>query len=149
LGQRSSLLFKQKKNIIHTLLFLNTAFSMIDQMFQQEIMNAKLKQQHWTRFRLNSLCTIFCSTRCFLPAKFIEPEKSGGDILQKLMGFDKHLDIDDEDIDLILRNRQNQCTSTSRNQQGRSRNQQSRSRNQSRKHSSSSSNRKSFDDSEV
>ena len=138
---RYSFLFKQKKHIIHTLLFLNTAFSMIDRMFQQEIINGKLRQKHWMRFKLNECMKIFhscfsycscCSnsnnsnsnnsnnsngnagansninnnnsqpttTRCniFLPHNYIDPEKSGGNILEKLMGFDKHLDTMDEDF---------------------------------------------------
>jgi hypothetical protein len=35
--QRSSALFAQKKELINTILYLNTAFSMIDKMFQNEI----------------------------------------------------------------------------------------------------------------
>ena len=42
-SERVALLFMQKKNLIHTILFLNTAFSMIDKMFQQEIRNAELR----------------------------------------------------------------------------------------------------------
>jgi hypothetical protein len=114
---RISFLFQQKKNLIHTILFLNTAFSMIDKMFQQEINNAKLRQEYWFRFILIDLC---CSTSCFffynscnnsnqlnnknknkrnwlLPEKYIEPEHCGGTILQKLMGFDSHIDLSDHD----------------------------------------------------
>jgi hypothetical protein len=102
-SQRYSLLFKQKKQIIHTLLFLNTAFSMIDRMFQQEITNGKLKQKHWIRFRLNNFFSMFCCSKTFadslLPKNFIDPEKSGGNILYNLMCFDKYIDtteIDEE-----------------------------------------------------
>jgi hypothetical protein len=98
---RYTYLFKQKKNIIHTLLFLNTAFSMIDKMFQQEIMNAKLRQKHWIRFKFNNFIKCFCPsiTTCFLPSNYINPENSGGNILQKIMGFDTHINIDDFDDD--------------------------------------------------
>ena len=129
---RYSFLFKQKKHIIHTLLFLKTAFSMIDRMFQQEIINGKLRQKHWIRFKLNDCVKLFhsCSSCCScysnsnnsntsangniknnshtltttnwcnicLPHNYIDPEKSGGNILEKLMGFDKHLDTMDEDF---------------------------------------------------
>ena len=44
-----------KKNLIHTILFLNTAFSLIDKMFQQEIINAELKQTHPVSFFLNDI----------------------------------------------------------------------------------------------
>ena len=37
-------LFDEKKSIINTILSLNTAFSKIDAMFQQEITNAELKK---------------------------------------------------------------------------------------------------------
>ena len=96
---RYTYLFKQKKNIIHTLLFLNTAFSMIDKMFQQEIINAKLRQKHWIRFNINNFIKICCPSKssCFLPSNYINPENSGGDILQKIMGFDTHKNIDDFD----------------------------------------------------
>lgn len=100
-SSRYTYLFKQKKNIIHTLLFLNTAFSMIDKMFQQEIINAKLIQKHWIRFKLNNFIKLSCSSTSiwFLPSNYINPENSGGDILQKIMGFDTHKNIDDFDDD--------------------------------------------------
>ena len=97
--QRATLLFKQKKNIIHTILFLNTAFSMIDKMFQQEITNAKLAQQHWLRFFLGNtlLCCCPVYKKMVLPDKFIDPEICGGAILQKIMGFDMHVDFSDDE----------------------------------------------------
>jgi len=106
--QRVSLLFKQKKNLIHTVLFLNTAFSMIDKMFQQEIVNAELKNTSRIGFCLHDIGTMFCpkkAKRCCVPVRFIEPEECGGDILQKLMGLERHIDITDEDIDMIMINR--------------------------------------------
>ena len=99
---RYTFLFKQKKNIIHTLLFLNTAFSMIDNMFQQEIINAKLKQKHWIKFKLNNFIKLFISnSNCFLPNNYINPENSGGDILKKIMGFNKNIeDFNDFNLDI-------------------------------------------------
>ena len=103
--KRTAFLFQQKKNIIQTILFLNTAFSMIDKMFQQEITNAKLQEKHWIRFRLNSLAKMGCCgcwikktaeiDRWLLPPKFLDPELCGGNILQKLMGFAPHVDLTD------------------------------------------------------
>jgi hypothetical protein len=97
---RYTFLFQQKKKIIHTLLFLNTAFSMIDRMFQQEILNGKLRQKYWLRFKLNDFlsCCCCCNYSC-LPAAYIEPEKSGGNILQNLMCFDKHIEMNEDDDD--------------------------------------------------
>jgi len=74
--QRNKLLFGEKKVQIQTILFLNTAFSMIDKMFQQEITNAELENNNMCRFLFGGCC---------LPRKFIEPELSGGFILEQLM----------------------------------------------------------------
>ena len=100
-NQRYSFLFKQKKYIIHTLLFLNTAYSMIDKVFQQEIMNGKLKQTHWIRFKLYDWFKLCCCTNIeyLLPMNYMNPEKSGGNILEKLMGFEKEFDIMETDSD--------------------------------------------------
>lgn len=74
--QRNKVLFDEKKELIQTVLFLNTAFSMIDKMFQQEITNAELENNNMCRFLFGGCC---------LPRKFIEPELSGGVILEQLM----------------------------------------------------------------
>ena len=48
--ERTSELFQKKKQLINTILFLNTAFSKIDDLFQQEIQAAKNRQAHWFRY---------------------------------------------------------------------------------------------------
>jgi hypothetical protein len=73
---RNKVLFDEKRLLIQTILFLNTAFSMIDKMFQQEITNAELENNNMCRFLFGGCC---------LPEKFIEPEMSGGVILEQLM----------------------------------------------------------------
>jgi hypothetical protein len=73
---RNKVLFDEKKSLIQTILFLNTAFSMIDKMFQQEIINAELENNNMCRFLFGGCC---------LPENFIEPEMSGGVILEQLM----------------------------------------------------------------
>jgi hypothetical protein len=88
--KRANDLFQEKKKIINVILFLNTAFSMIDKMFQQEILNAKLQTDYWFRFFLYNLLRCCCceeSLKTLLPVKYIEPELSGGDIFEKIMGF--------------------------------------------------------------
>ena len=89
--KRSNDLFIKKKNTINTILFLNTAFSMIDKMFQQEILNAKLRSDHWIRFFLFDLLRCFCveKIKVILPPKYIEPELSGGEIFSNIMGVGK------------------------------------------------------------
>ena len=90
--KRSNDLFEKKKKIINTILFLNTAFSMIDKMFQQEILNAKLRSDHWVRFFLYDLLRCFCVERMkvLLPPKYIEPEVSGGEIFSNIMGYESN-----------------------------------------------------------
>jgi hypothetical protein len=85
--KRSNELFQEKKNTINTILFLNTAFSMIDKMFQQEILNAKLRRDHLIRFFLYDMLRCCCAVRAILPPKYIEPEVSGGDIFSNIMDF--------------------------------------------------------------
>jgi len=88
--KRANDLFQQKKNIINVILFLNTAFSMIDKMFQQEILNASLRADYWFRFYVYDLLGRCCCSnriKALLPLKYIEPEVSGGDIFEKIMGF--------------------------------------------------------------
>ena len=72
---------------------------MIDRMFQQEILNGKLRQKYWLRFKINNILSCFscCNSIICLPATYIEPEKSGGNILQNLMCFDKHIEMNEDD----------------------------------------------------
>jgi hypothetical protein len=76
--------------MINTVLFLNTAFSVIDKMFIQEIANAEIKKVYWFRFFLNNLCVCFFRhkySKIFLPRNYIAVEDIGGDLLRKIMGF--------------------------------------------------------------
>ena len=63
-GKESSIanLYNRKKDLIHTILFLNTAFLAIDQMFQREIANAeRIKQENRDIFKWIFRCG--CCTR--------------------------------------------------------------------------------------
>jgi len=88
--KRTAYLFIQKKNIVNTFLFLNTAFSMIDKMFQQEILNAKLKQTYWFRFYIYDFfrcccCCLFNKVQSLLPPDYIDPTIAGGYVMEKIM----------------------------------------------------------------
>ena len=82
-------LFNQKKHLIDTYLFLNTAYSMIDRMFHQEIINAELEK----KFRVTMFFQKFFSffyphiSKKLIPDGYIKPEDSCNHIFQKLMGF--------------------------------------------------------------
>ena len=85
--KRTAILFQNKKNIVNTILFLNTAFSMIDNMFQQEIVNAKLRQTYWLRFYIYDLCRCCCENKVLLllPPNYIDPKIAGGYVMEKIM----------------------------------------------------------------
>ena len=92
-------------------MFLNTAFSMIDKIFQQEITNAEIKKNYKICFFLHKLCCFCCLDKCatlILPDNYVPPEQCGGDILQRLMVgcSETHVDMSDGDIELILENRE-------------------------------------------
>ena len=42
-----ALFYSKKKECVETILFLQTAFSQLDRMFQQEVLNAHIKKKHW------------------------------------------------------------------------------------------------------
>ena len=95
-------LFKQKRNLIDTILFLNTAFSMIDKMFQQEVTNADLRKRYKACFLIHDMLRLCCpsiSKRCCVPPHFIEPEECGGGILSNLMGI---WEVEELDIEKII-----------------------------------------------
>lgn len=57
---RYKLLYIRKKKLIDTILYLNTAFSLVDKMFQQEITNAELKNKYKCVFFFHNLSSFFC-----------------------------------------------------------------------------------------
>ena len=99
-NKRATELFKQKKKIIHTILYLNTAFSMIDKMFQQEIDTVKLKQDNCISFYINDLFTHWCGCfmknreKCCFPSGYIPIENDEENIWSKIMGVEFHVEDD-------------------------------------------------------
>ena len=87
LSHRVSVLYKNKKECVDTILFLTTAFSQIDRMFQREILNANLKKKHWIRCLFYPWLEIIPCCRL----NIIEPEKVNP-FLYKLIVFE-HDDV--------------------------------------------------------
>lgn len=83
LSHRLTILYKSKKECVDTILFLTTAFSQIDRMFQKEIFNANLKKKHW-------ILWFFSPWMDFIPCcklNIIEPERVNP-FLYKLIVFE-------------------------------------------------------------
>jgi hypothetical protein len=98
--QKLKILFIEKKRAIHTILYLNTAFSIMDNIFQQEITNAELKNSYLFTFFINDIINLFCPLRYknwFVPVGYVEPSKLGNDGIISLMGNDNFL-LDELDI---------------------------------------------------
>ena len=98
--KRADVLFKYKKNLIDTVLFLNTACSLIDKMFQQEISNAELDKKHWLRTMCRDVAFCFgCDIR---HPDYKDPESCGGHMLYKILGSECYADLTDEDIEKMI-----------------------------------------------
>ena len=83
LSHRLTTLYRSKKECVDTILFLTTAFSQIDRMFQREIFNANLRKKHW-------LLWFFTPWLDFIPCcklNIIEPERVNP-FLYKLIVFE-------------------------------------------------------------
>ena len=88
-NNKLKLLFTQKREFINTILFLNTAFSVIDKMFLQEIANAEIKKKNRIRFILYNTfsCCFPTISKMFLPLSYIPVQDCGGELLRKIMNF--------------------------------------------------------------
>ena len=92
---RLNKLFNKKKQLIETILFLNTAYSQIDKMFNQEIINNEIKKSYRVRlFIYGMMCCISKKyIRWLLPDNYIEPEKCGGKILNDILNYELNIEI--------------------------------------------------------
>lgn len=92
---RLNKLFQNKKQLIETILFLNTAYSQIDKMFNQEILNNEIRKSYRIRFFFYSLlcCIGKKYTNWLLPDNYIEPEKCGGQILNNILNYELNIEI--------------------------------------------------------
>ena len=106
---RAEFLFLQKRNLTDTILYLNTAFSLIDKMFQQEIMNAELDKQCWFRSVCSDLMQCCCGKRIRHP-DYKDPEDCGGPIMKKILRSDEYFEVTPEDLQQL----KERCTNKSK-----------------------------------
>ena len=88
-NNKLKILFSQKRELLNTILFLNTAFSVIDKMFLQEIANAEIKKKNKIRFMIYGMFSSFFpeGSKIFLPPSYVPVQESGGELLRKIMNF--------------------------------------------------------------
>lgn len=97
--RRADVLFRHKKNIIDTVLFLNTACSLIDKMFQQEISNAELDKKHFLRSKCRDIAACFgCDIK---HPDHKDPESCGGHMLYKILGSNCHTELSATDMERL------------------------------------------------
>lgn len=89
-SKRLEELFTKKRQLIDTLLFLNTAFSAVDRMFVQEIRNGELRKSYWLRF---ALAAVF---RCnsLIPNDYADPTLCCGEVMHRILTGQGDIDID-------------------------------------------------------
>jgi hypothetical protein len=91
-------LFSIKRNLIKEILLLKSAFSIIDQMFHQEINNAEIRKKYWMYY-----CFDFLSRKNDIKGKIINPLQLNPFIDNLLDPF-KHRDNIQVDCDNICTN---------------------------------------------
>jgi hypothetical protein len=95
------MLFVLKRKLINEILLLKSAFSIIDQMFQQEMDNAEYKRKNWLFIKMRYFCNlIFCrnySRKTTLSYKL--PNRMNPFISRLLDPFQRELD---EDLDIEI-----------------------------------------------
>jgi hypothetical protein len=99
-----NMLFVLKRKLINEILLLKSAFSIIDQMFQQEMDNAEYKRKNWLFIKTRYVCNlIFCrnyNRKATLSYKL--PNRMNPFISRLLDPFQRELDEDlDFEIDRI------------------------------------------------
>lgn len=98
---RVSQLNLAKKKFINNIIYLKTAYIMIDRMFSQEILNAHLRKRYCVNFFIYD-CFPLCIQRlfkfchipldCCLPTNY-KPDPTQGSLLEEILNFDNRYSI--------------------------------------------------------
>ena len=95
----------EKKKYINNILYLNTAFMMIDKMFTQEIINAQLRKKYPLSFffynRCGFLSLIFCCSKKFFLPKGYKRIPINGDFIDDLVNINIHNGVSDKKLNDI------------------------------------------------
>ena len=99
-------LIQQKKRYINNIIYLNTAFMMIDKMFTQEIINAQLKKNYGLSFfiynRFKFLFTSCCSCDFMLPTGY-NPIPINGDFIEDMLTINVSDGVCDKKLDDLMK----------------------------------------------
>tara|TARA_Y100000591_G_scaffold142324_2_gene122284 strand:+ start:4467 stop:6176 length:1710 start_codon:yes stop_codon:yes gene_type:complete len=81
-----------KKKFINNIIYLKTAFIMIDKMFSQEILNAQIRKRYCIRFFFYDyffdIFCLFCNTRCCLPTNY-KLDPISGTLLEEILNLNE------------------------------------------------------------
>jgi len=92
MSKKISELFENQRRLLDIILFLNTAFSTIDEMFLQEIANSEIRKKYKLRFYLIDISPSYF--KCLIPSSYNIPQECCGKIMEKILKME-HLDSDD------------------------------------------------------
>lgn len=99
-------LIQQKKRYINNILYLNTAFMMIDKMFTQEIINAQLKKNYRLSFfiynRFKFIFTNCCSCEFMLPSGY-KQIPINGDFIEDMLTININDGICDDSLNKLIK----------------------------------------------
>lgn len=91
-SKKLQILILEKKKLINNILSLNTAFSVIDRLFLQEIANAEIKKKFKICFFINGLFTLLFGrkfNKCCLPHSYCTNRECNEELLFKIIDFPK------------------------------------------------------------
>ena len=75
------ILNSRKNKLLDLILYLDTSFSFVENMFVQEIRNGELRRKYWFRFALLQ----YIQLKCLIPRDYKDPKECCGDMLFRII----------------------------------------------------------------
>ena len=75
------ILFSRKNKLLDIIIYLDTSFSFVENMFVQEIRNGELRRKYWFRFALSQ----YINLKCLIPRDYKDPKECCGDMLFRII----------------------------------------------------------------